>query len=65
MNPRLANRILIGLSIVYGFLIGTLAILNVSRMGLVAIIGAMALACLWAVRGVVVRRNVERRGPAS
>jgi hypothetical protein len=63
MDPRIANRVLIALSSCYGALIAILAIVDASAIGVVAIIGAIVLGLLWSIRGVVVRRNVERRGP--
>ncbi|MBO0867112.1 MAG: hypothetical protein J2P15_00965 [Micromonosporaceae bacterium] len=65
MDPRIANRILIGLSSCYGALIAILVFVDPSAIGLVAIIGAIVLGLLWSIRGLVVRRNVERRGPAK
>jgi hypothetical protein len=65
MDPRIANRLLIALSSCYGALIAILAILNSSAIALVAIIGAIVLGLLWSIRGLFVRRNVERRGPGT
>lgn len=65
MDPRIANRVLIALSSCYGALIAILAILNSSAVSVVAVIGAIVLGLLWSIRGLFVRRNVERRGPES
>ena len=63
MDPRIANRVLIALSSCYGALIAILAILNSSAIAVIAVIGAVVLGLLWSIRGLFVRRNVERRGP--
>jgi multisubunit Na+/H+ antiporter MnhF subunit len=63
MDPRIANRVLIALSFCYGGLIAILAILNSSATAVVAVIGAIVLGLLWSIRGLFVRRNLERRGP--
>jgi hypothetical protein len=63
MDPRIANRVLISLSVCYGGLIAVLAVLNSSAVSVVAVIGAIVLGLLWTIRGLFVRRNVERRGP--
>lgn len=63
MDPRIANRVLIALSSCYGALIAILAILNSSAVSVVAVIGAIVLGLLWSIRGLFVRRNVERRSP--
>jgi hypothetical protein len=65
MDPRFANRVLIALSSCYGALIAILAILNSSAIAVVAVIGAIVLGLLWSIRGLFVRRNVERRGPET
>jgi hypothetical protein len=65
MDPRIANRVLVALSSCYGALIAILAILNSSAVAVVAVIGGIVLGLLWSIRGLFVRRNVERRGPAT
>jgi hypothetical protein len=57
MSPKLANRVLLVLSIIYGTGIAILAVLNSSAVATVAVVGALILGALWAIRGVVVSCN--------
>jgi hypothetical protein len=57
MSPTLSARLLIALSICYGIVIAILGFLNSSAVGLVAMIGALVLGGLWAVRGVFASRS--------
>jgi hypothetical protein len=57
MNPMLSSRLLIALSILYGIVIAILAMVNSSALTLVAVIGAMVLGGLWAVRGLFANRS--------
>jgi len=57
MSPKLTARILIALSICYGILVGILGALNSSALGVVAIVGAMVIGGLWAIRGVLTNRG--------
>jgi len=54
MDPRLSARILVALSIVYGGTVAVLGALGSSALVTVAIVGAVALGVLWAVRGVFI-----------
>ena len=56
MNPKTSARVLVTLSIAYGITIGILAIFDSGAMTAVAIIGALVLGALWAVRGMFLRR---------
>lgn len=55
MTKELSSRVLVGLSILYGVIIGVLAALDVP-VGPVAIVGAAILGGLWILRGLVWRR---------
>jgi len=57
MTPMLSARLLIVLSIVYGILVAVLAMLNSSAITLVAVIGALVLGGLWAIRGLLASRS--------
>jgi hypothetical protein len=57
MSPRLSARLLIALSICYGILVAILGALHSSAVGLVAMIGALVLGGLWAVRGLFTSRS--------
>jgi hypothetical protein len=57
MSGQLATRLLVVLSIAYGVAIAILASLDSPAMTNVAIIGAVILGGLWAVRGVIFGRN--------
>jgi hypothetical protein len=57
MTPQLATRLLIVLSICYGIVVAILGALNSPAVGLVAMIGALVLGGLWAVRGVFFGRR--------
>jgi hypothetical protein len=55
MNKDLFRRIMLALSVVYGLLVGALAMLDDDATGLVAIIGAAVIGVLWTVFGMVGR----------
>jgi hypothetical protein len=57
MNPQLSARLLITASIFYGIVIAILGYLGSSALTIVAIVGALALGGLWAVRGVFMDRR--------
>jgi hypothetical protein len=57
MSPALSARLLIVLSICYGIAIAILGFLNSPAVGLVAMIGALVLGGLWAVRGMFASRS--------
>jgi hypothetical protein len=57
MSPQLANRILIALSILYGSGIAILAVLEVSSFATIAVVGAIVLGALWAIKGTLLRRD--------
>jgi hypothetical protein len=57
MSGQSATRLLVVLSIVYGVGIGLLAAFGSPAMTSVAIIGAVVLGALWAIRGVIFGRN--------
>jgi hypothetical protein len=56
MNPKTSARVLVGLSILYGLLIGLLAVFDVAVVP-AAIIGAFVLGALWVLRGVLLTRH--------
>jgi hypothetical protein len=51
MNAILSTRVLLVLTIVYGGVIAILGAIGTSAVGLVAVIGAVIIGGLWAVRG--------------
>jgi hypothetical protein len=57
MTAQLATRLLVLLSIVYGIGIAILGALESSALTNVAVIGAVVLGGLWAVRGLLFSRN--------
>ena len=57
MSGQLATRLLVVLSIVYGVTIGLLGAFGSPAMTSVAIVGAVVLGALWAIRGVVFRNR--------
>jgi predicted membrane-bound mannosyltransferase len=57
MSPQLTSRILIALSICYGITVAILGALDSSALTIVAIIGALVLGGLWAVRSMLIRRD--------
>ena len=57
MTPTQSGYLLIALSIVYGAVIAILGFLDSSAITLVAVIGALVLGGLWAIRGMYVRRS--------
>ncbi|WP_162907986.1 hypothetical protein [Allorhizocola rhizosphaerae] len=56
MNSRLSARLLITASIGYGIAVAILGYLGSSALALVAIVGALVLGGLWAIRGVFMDR---------
>ncbi len=60
MSPWLSARLLIALSMLYGCVIAILAVVDSPAIGLVAMIGAVVLGFLWAVRGLFVTRRAGR-----
>jgi hypothetical protein len=57
MTPMLSARLMIVLSILYAILIAILGFLDSSAITLVAVIGALVLGGLWAIRGLLARRS--------
>jgi hypothetical protein len=57
LNAKLSARILTALSILYGITLGIVATLHPSSIVPVAVVGAMVLGGLWAVRGIFVARD--------
>ena len=57
MSPQLTTRLLIILSICYGVVIGILGALDSPAVSTVAVIGAMVIGALWAIRAVLPRRD--------
>jgi hypothetical protein len=57
MNPQLSARILIAASICYGITIAILGYLGSSAIATVAVIGALVLGGLWAMRGIFIKRQ--------
>jgi hypothetical protein len=53
MNRKRSAQILIGLSIGYGVTVGLLGVFAPAAVAPVAIVGAMVLGGLWAIRGVL------------
>jgi hypothetical protein len=52
MNTFFSSRVLIVLTLVYGITIAILGAVGASAVGLVAMIGALIVGGLWAVRGL-------------
>ena len=59
MNPTTSARILVVLSILYGLLIGLLAVLDIA-VAPAAIVGAIVLGGLWTLRGILTSRHSGR-----
>lgn len=59
MDPKSSSRALVTLSLAYGITIGILAALDSSATTPVAIIGALLLGVLWAVRGMLLKRSAS------
>ena len=57
MNPKLTAQVLVVLSIVYGISVALLAIFHPSATQTFAIVGALAIGGLWAIRGVFLGRG--------
>jgi len=56
MDSKLSARLLVILSICYGITIAILGAVGSSAIGIVAVVGALVLGGLWAVRGLLNRR---------
>jgi hypothetical protein len=56
MGSKLSAPLLVILSICYGITVAILGALDSPATGIVAIIGALVVGGLWAVRGVLSRR---------
>jgi hypothetical protein len=56
MNSKRSAQLLVILSIVYGGTVAVLGLLNSSAIAIVALVGALIVGGLWAVRGVLSRR---------
>jgi hypothetical protein len=56
MRSAPSTRLLVILSICYGIVVAILGALDSPAIGIVAIVGALILGGLWAVRGLVSRR---------
>jgi hypothetical protein len=52
MSPKSTSRLLVVLSICYGIVIAILGTLGSSALTIVAVIGALVIGGLWAVRGI-------------
>ena len=52
MDPRLSARLLVVLSICYGSVVAVLGALGSSATGIFALVGALIVGGLWAVRGM-------------
>lgn len=59
MTPKLSSRILGVLSLLYGVLVGLVAVLD-GPVALVAIIGGIIMGVLWVLRGVFINRGATR-----
>ena len=57
MDPKLSSRVLVALSIAYGVTVAILGALDSSAISVFAIVGALVLGGLWAVRGMLLRRD--------
>ncbi|MBC6462143.1 hypothetical protein [Actinomadura sp. HBU206391] len=57
MKLMLSPPVLVTLSIAYGALVAVLGALGASATGTVALVGALLIGGLWAVRGVVQSRH--------
>jgi hypothetical protein len=57
MTPQTSSRLLVVLSICYGIAIGILGFLGSSAITIVAVIGALVIGGLWAVRGMFFSGN--------
>jgi len=55
MNKDLFRRIMLALSVIYGVLVGVLAMVDSGATGLVAIIGAIVIGLLWTAFGMIGR----------
>ena len=59
MDKKLASRILVILSMVYGITLGLMAVLDAPGISTTAIIGAVVLGLLWAMTGLFGRTESE------
>jgi hypothetical protein len=56
MGSKLSAPLLVILSICYGITVAILGALGSSAIGIVAVVGALVVGGLWAVRGILTRR---------
>lgn len=57
MDPKLSARVLVALSIVYGITVGILGTVESGAITVFAVAGALVLGGLWAIRGMLLRRD--------
>jgi hypothetical protein len=57
MDPKLSARVLVALSIAYGVTVGILGMVDSGAITAFAVVGALVLGALWAVRGMLMRRD--------
>lgn len=57
MDPKLSARVLVALSLAYGVTVGILGMFDSGAITVFAVIGALVLGGLWAVRGMLLRRD--------
>jgi hypothetical protein len=60
-QPRpLVNTIALVVTVLYGLTIGALAVIGVPNLGTIAAVGALVVAAVWVVGGIVGRRSPTR-----
>ena len=59
MDPAVSAKILVAVTVLYGLGVAALYTLDVAAAGTITIIGALVLAALWVVRGLVVRKPTK------
>ncbi|WP_433440179.1 hypothetical protein [Nonomuraea sp. CA-141351] len=57
MNRKTYLRLMLALTMTYGFLIAALSMLGIGDIGLVAIVGGLVVGLGWALSSVVVKRG--------
>jgi len=57
MDPKLSSRVLVALSIAYGATVGILGMAGSGAITAFAVIGALVLGAMWAIRGMLLRRD--------
>jgi hypothetical protein len=62
MDRKLSRQILVVLTIVYGCTVAALGFFESPALGPVAVVGALVIGGLWAIRGAFLDR---RRGPTA